>query len=424
MKSVLIITYYWPPAGGPGVQRWLKFVKYLPDCGIRPVVYVPENPFYPQQDESLLDEIPKDVEIIRRPIKEPYNMAGLLARKKTRQLSSGIIDSEDHGLLQKFLLYVRGNLFIPDARIGWVKPSVRYLKARLKEKPVDWVITTGPPHSLHLIGDGLKRSLGVNWLADFRDPWTSIHYHDKLKMTSRTLKRHRELEKMILLNADRVVVTSHSTREEFEQISGRSIDLITNGFDGIVQVADAPSGRFVMAHIGSLLSQRNPQSLWQAISELVAEVDGFREDLELQLTGNVSEQVVAAIKGFGLSEQLVLKGYVSHQLARTLQAKASVLLLIESNRPETRAIIPGKLFEYMASGRPIVAIGPSQSDMQRILVETRSGSFFDYQQKEQLKLHIADLYKRFKSGNLTVSGRSLEDYSRRSLTAKLAELLY
>src|SRR5690554_6997871 len=173
MKKVLIITYYWPPAGGPGVQRWLKFVKYFREFGVEPIVYVPENPNYPLVDDSFVSDIPSDIEIIKFLIKEPYGLAKLFSKKKTKQISSGIISSKKTSIIEKLMLYVRGNYFIPDARIGWVKPSVKFLSDYISKNSIDAIITTGPPHSLHLIGLELKRQINLKWIADFRDPWRS-----------------------------------------------------------------------------------------------------------------------------------------------------------------------------------------------------------------------------------------------------------
>jgi len=174
MKKVLVVTYYWPPAGGPGVQRWLKFVKYLPEFGIEPHVYVPQNPNYPIVDETLLCEPNPAIHIIKQPIFEPYALGKIISKKKTNRISSGIITEKNMSWMEKFLLFVRGNLFIPDARVFWVKPSYTYLKNYLIEQKIDTLITTGPPHSLHLIGLRLKKELKINWIADFRDPWTTI----------------------------------------------------------------------------------------------------------------------------------------------------------------------------------------------------------------------------------------------------------
>lgn len=196
LKKTLIITYYWPPAGGPGVQRWLKFVKYLPEFGIEPIVYCPENPNYPIRDESLVNEIPKNITILKQPINEPYGLASLFSKGKSKSISSGVIPkAKKQSWIEKTMLYVRGNYFIPDARKNWVKPSVDFLSVYIKEQHIETIITTGPPHSLHLIGLQLKEKLGVKWLADFRDPWTTIGYHKDLKLTASSKAKHLDLEK-------------------------------------------------------------------------------------------------------------------------------------------------------------------------------------------------------------------------------------
>ena len=191
-QKVLIITYYWPPAGGPGVQRWLKFVKYLPDFGVQPIVYIPENPTYPIIDEGLVSEVSDKAIILKKPIFEPYGFASIFSKNKTKKISSGIIPNQrKQSFTEKLFLWIRGNVFIPDARVFWVKPSVKYLEKYILENQIDTIITSGPPHSLHLIGLGLKEKLDLKWFADFRDPWTTISYHNKLKLSDSASKKHR-----------------------------------------------------------------------------------------------------------------------------------------------------------------------------------------------------------------------------------------
>ncbi|MEL6484974.1 MAG: glycosyl transferase family 1, partial [Bacteroidota bacterium] len=212
MQKVLILTYYWPPAGGPGVQRWLKFVKYLPEFGIEPILYVPDNATYPIVDEKLVEEIPEGITVLRQKIREPYRWASFLSKSKTQTISRGMIAKKKQGLLEKVLLWVRGNFFIPDARVAWVKPSVDFLQSYLQKHDIQTVITTGPPHSVHLIGLGLKEKMNIRWVADFRDPWTSIGYHEKLRLSKASQQKHKELERKVLSSADQIVVTSQATR--------------------------------------------------------------------------------------------------------------------------------------------------------------------------------------------------------------------
>lgn len=424
MKKVLIITYYWPPAGGPGVQRWLKFAKYLPQFGIEPIVYIPENPTYPLVDTNLLAEIPKEVTILKNRIIEPYAWASMFSKNSTKKISSGIIPAQKkQSFVQKMMLWVRGNLFIPDARVLWVKPSISYLSKYIQENDIETVITTGPPHSLHLIGLGLKKKQNIKWIADFRDPWTTIGYHKALKLTKKSAQDHKDLEKEVMNSADELIVTSPTTKKEFEVITSKPIHVITNGYD-VERIAKQPlDEKFTLAHIGSFLSDRNPQILWQVIKELVAENVDFSADFQLKLIGATSQEVLASINEFGLDEYVNNLGYVSHQEAVEHQRKSQVLLLIEIDSEETKSIIPGKVFEYIVSERPIVAIGPKESDFAEIITGTNTGNFFIYNEKEALKETLKKHYEAYKRNELKAFGVGLQQYSRKNLTEKLSKLL-
>ena len=423
MKRALVITYYWPPAGGPGVQRWLKFVTYFKDFGIEPVVFIPDNPHYPLQDKSIVSEIPEGIEIIRFPIKEPYGFAKIFSKKKINQVSSGIITNKNQSVLEKLLLWIRGNFFIPDARIGWVKPAVGFLKEYLAKNDMDIVISSGPPHSLHLIGMALKEELGIKWVADFRDPWTTIHYHQSLRLNKRAQKKHLKLESQVLNNADLVVVTSLNTKKEFQKTTNKPIEVITNGYDISEKIESNLDAQFSIAHIGSLLTNRNPELLWEILSELKDENKVFSKNLLIKLVGAVSEDVLESLAVFGLTENYKTLGYVSHQEAIQIQHDAQVLLLVEMDSPETKSIIPGKLFEYVAANRPILAIGPEGSDVEGIIKETNTGVYFKYTDKEKLKQQVQLYYEAYLKANLNVNSKNIEKYSRSALTKSLSTIL-
>ena len=423
-EKLLIITYYWPPAGGPGVQRWLKFVKYLPDFGIQPVVYVPENPTYPIVDENLVNEVSDKAIVLKHKIFEPYQLASFFSKNKTKKISSGIIPNQKRqSFLDKMLLWIRGNLFIPDARVFWVKPSVAFLEKYILENDIDTIVTSGPPHSLHLIGLELKHKLNVKWFADFRDPWTTIGYHKSLRLSNYAAKKHKKLERQVLNAADTIIVTSNSTKTEFQAITNKPIEVITNGYDTENVVKQALDTKFSLAHIGSFLSDRNPQLLWEILVELISEIPHFGSHLEIKLIGAVSQEVLETIAQFGLNLYLNNLGYVSHSEAIAHQRKSQVLLLIEINSEDTKSIIPGKLFEYMVSGRPIVAIGPHDSDFAEIITNTNTGVFFDYSEKMKLKSVLLGFYNQFLEGKLQSNGIGLQQYSRKSLAEKLVQLL-
>ncbi len=421
--GVLVITYYWPPAGGPGVQRWLKFITYFRGFGIEPTVYIPENPHYPLQDESLLSEVPKGITIIKQLIKEPYGFAKIFSKKKTKQVSSGIITNKKQSVLEKLMLWVRGNFFIPDARVGWVKPSVAYLEKYISENNIDTIITTGPPHSLHLIGMQLKEKTGIKWLADFRDPWTTIHYHKSLRLSKSSHEKHKELERKVLNKADQIVVTSQNTKNEFSTLTNKPIEVITNGYEASNNIQTQLDTQFTLVHIGSLLSNRNPKILWKVLSEISKENKDFKTNLQLKLVGIVGEEIIDSIQEFGLSENSKIIGYVSHKEALLFQYNAQVLLLVEMDTPETKAIIPGKLFEYMVARRPIIALGPDGSDVETILTETNSGNYFLYSEEKKLKAQILTYYEKFKEGSLVSESKDIAKYSRRELTQRMSKLL-
>lgn len=424
MDKVLIITYYWPPAGGPGVQRWLNFVKFLSELGKQVVVYIPENPDYPFTDDSFVGEIPAGITIVKKPIVEPYKWASFLSTSKTKQISKGIIPTKKQSWVERLLLWVRGNFFIPDARVFWIKPSVDFLKNYVEKHEIRTIITTGPPHSLHLIGLRLKqRNEQLNWIADFRDPWTTIGYHTDLKLTKSSKKKHEALESSVLQQADKIITTSYTTKEEFAHKTNKPIKVITNGYLNLASEPQTLSPKFSLAHIGSLLSGRNPEVLWETLSQICYESPEFSNDLELVLAGIVSKEVIQSIQSAGLQDALQLKGYLSHKQAIALQQNSQVLLLLEIDAQKTKGIIPGKFFEYMAANRPILAMGPKGWDVARLVKETETGRFFEYSDQPELKQYILDCYQKYKRNDLHVYPKGIETYHRKELTKSLVEFI-
>ncbi len=424
MKKALIITYYWPPAGGPGVQRWLKFVKYLPDFGIEPIVYCPENPSYPITDVSLLTDVSSNLVVLKTPIREPYKWAQLFSKSKTSDLSKGLISNQKkQSILEKLLLFIRGNFFIPDARVSWVRPSVSFLSDYIQEHQIDTIITTGPPHSVHLIGLQLKQKHALKWVADFRDPWTQIGYHKKLKLSFFAQKKHKKLEATVLKTADELLVTSFKTKTIFSELTSKPILVLTNGFDFEITNDSTLDSNFTVSHIGSLLEGRNPYILWKVLSDLIKESEAFASAFQLNLIGFVSSEVMETIRTYGLENHVCNIGYIHHNAVLEYQRKTQLLLLIEEDSNETEYIIPGKLFEYMASKRPIIAIGPKASDVEGILNQTRSGSYFRYDEAAALRSLLLKHFEAYKIQQLNMDSKGLEAYSRKSLTQQLAQLL-
>jgi len=422
---VLIITYYWPPAGGPGVQRWLKFCNYLPNYGVKPIVYIPENPDYPIVDQQIASEISQDIKVIKKPILEPYKIASFFNRKSSKSISKGVIPEESkQSFIQKLLLWVRGNFFIPDARKFWVKPSINFLEKEIPKLKVDAIITTGPPHSVHLIGKGLKEKLNIKWYADFRDPWTSIGYHNKLKLTQRSQQKHLKLENQVLNTADHIIVTSYGTEKEFLKLTNQPIHVITNGYDAENFKEDVVlDKKFTIAHIGSLLSDRNPIVLWKVLSEIINENESFKQNFQLKLAGVLSEKVLNSLTEYNLLSYTNQLGYLTHSEAIKHQKSSQVLLIIEIDSEETKQIIPGKVFECVAANRPIIGIGPKDADFFKIIKMSNSGNVFSYKMYKELKKHVLYLYDKFSAQQLVVNSNYTEQFSRENLTKQLSKIL-
>ena len=421
MTKILVITYYWPPAGGPGVQRWLNFVRFLPEFDVEPVLFIPSNPYYPIKDETLLAEIPPNLKCYRQKTREPFFWSKLMLGSKTKRISSGIIKEHDSSLGERLALWIRGNFFIPDARKAWVKPAIRKIVNIIENESISAIISTGPPHSTHLIGLGVKQRAKIHWIADFRDPWTNIGYHKKLRLTGYSQKKHKKLEKQVLQSADKIITTSRTTAEEFEKITGKAATVITNGYVGLNQEDQANRDQeFSLSFIGSMLSGRNPDKFWKVLSQLVQENPDFKNKLHLKLIGVISQDVRNSLEKHNLSEFTSVIPYVSHEDALKYQRRSQVLLLIEKDSPETRGIIPGKLFEYMAARRPILAIGPENWESGNLVLETKSGAYFDYSAETQMKSQLLEWFGQFQKEDLEISPVNIERFSRRALTEKLA----
>jgi len=420
MKKALIITYYWPPAGGSGVQRWLKFVKYFREFGIEPVVYTVENPNYPIVDASLKNDIPINMEVLKQPIWEPNNVLSFLGKNKTE--SAGFLNPNPT-LFGKIIQYIRANYFIPDARKFWVKPSVKYLKKYLDKNKIDVVITTGPPHSMHLIGLKLKQQLNIKWIADFRDPWTEIDYFHQLPLSEKAIKKHHFLEEEVLKQADSVLVVGNTMKRKYDMFNANVV-AITNGFDGeIVNSNIELDSKFKMTHIGLMNADRNSKMLWKVLSEICSENNDFRKDFQLKLIGKLDASVLDEISKHHLSENIEIINYLPHNKVVEFQKKSQILLLVVNNVPSAKGIITGKIFEYLMAKRPILAIAPSNGDLAEIIQQTNSGFVVDFDKRVLLKKTILDLYSKFKSNNLAVDSKNIEQFHRKQLTKKVAEII-
>ena len=422
MKRVLIITYYWPPSGGSGVQRWLKMSKYLPENGWQPVIYTAEDAEYPIEDQSLMNDVAPEAEVIRRPIVEPYTFyKKFLGIKKGEKVKAGFINdgAKKTGWKENLSVWLRGNLFIPDARCWWIRPSVRFLKRYLKEHPVDAIISTGPPHSMHLIAKELHKKFNIPWVADFRDPWTDIDFYKDLKLTRRSDRKHHRLERQVLSEATRVVTVGWDCAKGLENHGANNVAVITNGYDFFDTSNEnyQKTSILTMSHIGIIGANRNPEMFWEAISELDI-------PMKIRLIGQIDNSVIESIKRHNIENYVEIIPYIPHNQVIEEQQKSDVLLLFVNNTPNAKGILTGKLFEYIASGRPILSIGLENGDSARILNETQSGVTVDFNDKEKMKSVIRDLVEKYNDNQLiTRHNETFEKYLRRNLTKDFVKLL-
>jgi glycosyltransferase involved in cell wall biosynthesis len=426
MNKVLVITYYWPPAGGAGVQRWLKFVKYLRSFGWEPIVYTPENGELPDVDESLLKDIPEGITVIKRPIREPYGVYKKLTgqKKEDRIRAAFLTEKKKPSMMERISVWIRGNFFIPDARKFWIRPSVKFLTAYLKEHPVDIIVSTGPPHSMHCIGLKLKRKLNIPWVADFRDPWTGIDFYSDLMLSKSSDRKHRRMEKEVLTEANAVITIGKTMADEFHKIVSRDYCVITNGFDeeDYQDKKPALSEKFSITHAGSLVKTRNPVLLWKVLSSLLKENNHFKNDLEIHLIGKVDYSVMESIAAFGLEKYVRKTDYLPHSEVITEQMRSQLLLLLINDTANSKGILTGKFFEYLASGRPVLAIGPEDGDIAAILNETKAGKICGFSNEEQLLNIVKTFYQDFQEGILSAESYGTEGYSRKRLTEKLTHV--
>jgi len=419
-KKVLIITYYWPPSGGSGVQRWLKFSKYLRDFNIEPVIYTVDNPSYPIKDTSLESEIPLGLEVLKQPIFEPNSFLSIFGNNKKKE-SAGFLNPNPT-LLGRFFQYVRANYFIPDARKFWIKPSVKFLSNYLKNNEIEVVITTGPPHSMHIIGLALRDKFKIKWISDFRDPWTEIDYFQQLPLTKKANKKHHQLEQEVLEKSDMVIVVGETMKKKFLK-HNHNIEVLTNGFDSYENSLTIElDSNFSITHVGLMNADRNPTILWEVLYEISSENIDFKNNLRIKFIGKIDDTVIQDIQVFN-PKNIVRIPYLDHEEVRKYQASSQVLLLSINHVSSAKGIITGKIFEYLQAKRPILGIGPEDGDAAAILKKTNAGNIVGFNNKVELKAAVLKLYKDFKEEKLFVKSIDIEQFHRKNITRQLAQVI-
>lgn len=403
MPRVLYLTYYYPPSGGSGVQRSLKMTRYLPEFGWEPVVVTVDPAFaaYPDQDPDLVADIPPDLHVVRTRSWDPYALYGRMKGKgKAEVVSTGFVQEGPISRAERLARWVRGNLFLPDARVFWVPFAVRAAAKVLENTPCDVVLTSGPPHSTHLAGWWLHQMHGIPWVADIRDPWTSIYYYESMPRTRIARTFDAYLERKIWAEASATVTVGEAMADHVEERSGKRPVVIRNGFDAADFAHTLPPSRpknhCVMGFVGTFIGQQNPETLWEVWAKLRAE--GRLSALRLRLTGAIDATVLHSLSRAGLRDVVEVQPYVPHAAAIQAMRDAHLLLLPINRTDGAERILTGKLFEYVASGTPVLALGPAGSEVGTVLREAGAGSMLHWEDRDGIAATLLNAYARWERG--------------------------
>ena len=425
MKKVLVITYSWPPAGGIGVLRCLKFVKYLRDFGWEPIVLTAENPSYQFIDHDNVKEIPDGIEIHKVPIFEPINaFKKITGRKKETPLQNITNNSEKkRSIIDKFGMWVRGNFFIPDARSAWIKPCLRYIDHYLENNHIDAILTDGPPHTNTVIGMRISQKHNIPWLADFQDPWTQVDYYSELYIGKRADKIHRALEQEVFQTAKKITIASPSWKKDLESIGGKNVDVIYYGYDDtdFTEFSAKQEDSLVIFHGGLLGQDRNPEVFFSVLNELINLYPLIRSRLKLKFAGEVDLTVKNSLKKHHLLEYTELMGMIPRKQVIKEYEKASLLLLPINKADNAAGRIPGKLFEMLRTGKNILVLGPDDGDVKSIVEKEKRGRSFEYGDKDLLMTYLTDIL--LNNSETTNTQGNIDRYSNKMITGKIAKYL-
>lgn len=425
MKKVLVISYYWPPAGGVGVLRNLKFVKYLRGFGWEPVVFAPLNADYSQLDENNFKDIPVGIETLKGPITEPFSLfRKLTGRKDSDKTNPVYVRENSSGILDAFAIWLRGNFFIPDARSLWIKPSVKILSEYLKENKIDAILTDGPPHTNTVIGQRISEKFNIPWLADFQDPWTQVDYYQMMHIGKRADRKHRKLEQKAFETANKITIASPTWAKELEDIGARDVDVIYYGYDeddfaeqSVKQNPDA----FIVSHAGVLGIDRQPDILLEVLAKICKELPDFKKKLQIKLAGAVDFSIKDKISQVGLGENFVDMGFVKRKTALNLMLESDILLLPVNKADNAKGRLPGKIYENLRAQKSILSLGPNRSDVETILKETKTGQNFEYDDAIGIEKYILSIYHNNHNNDFDL--RRVKKFSSENQTMQLAKYL-
>jgi glycosyltransferase involved in cell wall biosynthesis len=419
-KKLLIITYYWPPSGGAGVQRWLKFATNLDHFGweVHVLTVDEKKASYPYIDQTLSSEIPKSIQVHKTATWEPYKAYQWLTRSKSPAAGFANVESSSQkSFLQSISLYIRGNLFIPDPRRGWNRYAIKKATQLLDKWDFEAVITTSPPHSSQLIGLALKNTRNIFWIADLRDPWTDIYYYKHLKHSDKSAMKDAKYEQLVLEKTDRIITVSESLskllKTKLEAHAHSKFRVITNGFDALdfQNLPAAISPKFTIGYMGTITNQYRLDSFLEAISH-------FRNIIELTFVGELPQEVKRTIEDFEI--KITHVGCLSHRDALIHMSKCSAYLLSIPQVSQNAGIVTGKLFEYLALTKPIIGVGPTQGDAAQIVDRMQAGKFFDYNDVNGITKYVDFLLK---TNPIPKNKDLITEFTRIQLTRQLESLI-
>ena len=415
MKKLLFITYFWPPSGKATLHWPLSIIKYLPASGWQPEVLTVENESFTQKDESLLKEVDPRLKVYKSRALEPFNIyRRFTGKEKDEQLvASETISTENKSLSHKLSIWIRMNIFVPDARIGWYLSAVKKGKEILTEGEFSAIVTIGPPHSTHLIGMKLSKESSIPHIPVLIDPWVDIIYYRNFKRTSPTLALDNHLEKSVMMNASSVVFVTKTTmddyRKKYPSIKDKSNVLYwgynEDDFEGVEPESNNKNFKLLI-HAGNIFDYQNPPRLWERLKEMTS-----IEDIRIKFIGTVSPVIKNEIEKTGLTQKTDFAGFLPYKEMLSNLMKADYLLVCATEKRH----VPGKLFEYLRTGKPILAFGDDNEEVKNILEKTNSGMIFRYDEDPK------EFFEKADSFNTDL--QAVKEFDRRNIAAKFGDIL-
>ncbi|GBD92221.1 glycosyl transferases group 1 [bacterium BMS3Abin04] len=423
MKKVLIITYYWPPAGGAGVQRALKFVKYLPQFGWQPIVLTVQNPDSPVEDKSLAADIPNECKVYKTKSLEPFEIyKKFIGKSKNKKIPADVLlKKENASIKEKLAQWIRINLFIPDAKIGWKYFAVKEGINIVNKENIDIIFSTSPPQTAGLIARSIAEKTNKKWIADFRDPWMEIVYYQNIKRSAFTKFFDAKLEEKVLSSADGIVSISKGLIDLLKTKANNKFCLIPNGYDesDFEEIQQEKNAEFTIAYTGSMSDNRVPYPLLQALKRIIYN-DGIK-DIKLRIVGRATPRLTGLINKEGLGNYFIFTSFLPHKESTKILQGSDALLLVIDDVPDNEGFLTGKIFEYLGCKKPVFAIGPVNGDANKILQETNSGEMVDYKDNEGAYRLLKQLYEDWKTNTSRFTFK-VEQFSRKNLTKKLVQV--